>query len=690
MIAFMNIPLTTLNDTAALEYLAAARQHHSQAAIAKHLGVSERQVRRWEVGESHPPQYVGMALQRLLPFQAVTNPNADFKFIDLFAGIGGIRLAFEAIGGECVFTSEWDSYAQRTYMANFGGQHPINGDITQIAAADIPDHDVLLGGFPCQPFSIAGVSKKNALGRAHGFADETQGTLFFDVARIIAAKRPKAFMLENVKNLQSHDKGRTFDVILRTLRDELGYQVFYKVIDGAHFVPQHRERIIIVGFREPVDFDWGMVDLPEKGTHTLGEVIHRKAGEPRLEPDGSSYYDHAKHKVLDKYTLTDHLWLYLQNYKKKHAAAGNGFGFGLVTPESVTRTLSARYYKDGSEILFSQGANRNPRRLTPRECARLMGFPDSFKIPVSDTQAYRLFSEAAVVPMVQAVGKLIASIISCKESVEAVSSAIVPKNIMATGLWTKEQIKLAFHLYCQLPYGRIHGRNPEIMALAKVIGRTADAVAMKMLNIASIDPAIVSSGRAGLGNASALDRAVWDEFHSDWERLAVECQLLRQQLNKDTVEDLKPEGESDVLSPEDFTGETRQVLTAQRIKQHFFRRAVLSSYRGRCCMSGLTDSRLLIASHIVPWSSDKANRLNPSNGLCLSAIHDRAFDKGLICLADDFTIIISDDLKRCGDVFVKEVLLPLNGQKIEPPERFAPQPEFVAWHRNSIFVDNQK
>jgi putative restriction endonuclease len=273
--------------------------------------------------------------------------------------------------------------------------------------------------------------------------------------------------------------------------------------------------------------------------------------------------------------------------------------------------------------------------------------------------------------------------------VETAFPVVVLKNIMATGLWTEEQIKLAFHLYCQIPYGRIHGRNPEIMALAKILGRTADAVAMKMLNIASIDPAVVSSGRAGLGNASALDRLVWEEFHSDWERLAVECQLLRQQLEVDAEGNLESEAESDVLLPEDYTGETRQVLTTQRIKQQFFRRAVLSSYRGRCCMSGLTDSRLLIASHIVPWSSDKANRLNPSNGLCLSAIHDRAFDKGLICLADDFTIIISDDLKKSSDIFVKEVFLPLDGQQIEPPERFAPQPEFVAWHRNSIFVDNQ-
>ena len=408
----MTHAISTLDETAALEYLAAARQHHSQTTIAKHLGVSERQVRRWEARESQPPQYVGMALQRLLPFQPNTKSNADFKFIDLFAGIGGIRLAFESIGGECVFTSEWDSYAQRTYMANFGGQHPINGDITQINAEDIPDHDVLLGGFPCQPFSIAGVSKKNALGRAHGFADETQGTLFFDVARIIDVKRPKAFMLENVKNLQSHDKGRTFDVILRTLREALGYQVFFKVIDGAHFVPQHRERIIIVGFRDPVEFNWDMLDIPPKGAHKLGEIIHKKSDEPILDADGSNFYDHAKHKVLDKYTLTDNLWIYLQNYKKKHAAAGNGFGFGLVTPDSVTRTLSARYYKDGSEILFSQGAKKNPRRLTPRECARLMGFPDTFKIPVSDTRAYKQFGNSVVVPVMEAVAHAMKSSIA--------------------------------------------------------------------------------------------------------------------------------------------------------------------------------------------------------------------------------------------------------------------------------------
>lgn len=401
----MTTALSTLDETAALEYLAAARQHHSQTTIAKHLGVSERQVRRWEARESQPPQYVGMALQRLLPFVPNTRSDSDFKFIDLFAGIGGIRLAFESIGGECVFTSEWDAYAQRTYMANFGGQHPINGDITQINAADIPDHDVLLGGFPCQPFSIAGVSKKNALGRAHGFEDETQGTLFFDVARIIEAKRPKAFMLENVKNLQSHDKGRTFDVILRTLREALGYQVFFNVIDGAHFVPQHRERIIIVGFRDPAKFSWDMLDLPPKGIHKLGEILHKKSNEPILSADGSNFYDHSKQRVLDKYTLTDNLWAYLQSYKKKHAAAGNGFGFGLVQEDSVTRTLSARYYKDGSEILLSQGSKKNPRRLTPRECARLMGFPDTFRIPVSDTRAYKQFGNSVVVPVMEAVAR---------------------------------------------------------------------------------------------------------------------------------------------------------------------------------------------------------------------------------------------------------------------------------------------
>lgn len=408
----MPMRLTTEDHSAVIAYLDAAKKSRPSLDIAGHFGVSDRTLRRWKNGEVTPPAHVVAELQRLLDFGGSTPNNAGFRFIDLFAGIGGIRLAFEAIGGECVFTSEWDGYAQKTYAENFPGIHPINGDITGIHEEDIPDHDVLLGGFPCQPFSIAGVSKKNALGRAHGFADETQGTLFFDVARIIARKRPKAFMLENVKNLQSHDKGRTFDVILRTLRDELGYQVFHKVIDGAHFVPQHRERIIIIGFKDPVIFDWDMVDLPQKGQHRLGSILHGTTGEPFIESDGNEYYDHASHKVPDKYTLSDKLWAYLQNYKKKHQEAGNGFGFGLVNEGSVTRTLSARYYKDGSEILVSQGDARNPRRLTPRECARLMGFPDTFRIPVSDTRAYKQFGNSVVVPVMGAIARAMQPLIT--------------------------------------------------------------------------------------------------------------------------------------------------------------------------------------------------------------------------------------------------------------------------------------
>lgn len=338
----------------------------------------------------------------------MTYAEPDFRFVDLFAGIGGIRQAFESIGGECVFTSEWDAYAQKTYAENFSSDsHPLNGDITRIPAHEVPDHDVLLAGFPCQPFSIAGVSKKNALGRAHGFEDETQGTLFFDVARIIDEKRPRAFLLENVKNLVSHDKGRTFDVICRTLTHRLGYQIYYRVIDGAHFTPQHRERILIAGFREPVAFDWDAITLPPKGQRTLKEILHKTDGsEPLLPWDGDRFFNHATRSVQEKYTLSPKLWAYLQAYAEKHRAKGNGFGFGLVGPDSVTRTLSARYYKDGSEILVYQGEETNPRRLTPRECARLMGFDDTFRIPVSDTRAYKQFGNSVVVSVMQHVAHL--------------------------------------------------------------------------------------------------------------------------------------------------------------------------------------------------------------------------------------------------------------------------------------------
>ena len=257
---------------------------------------------------------------------------------------------------------------------------------------------------------------------------------------------------------------------------------------------------------------------------------------------------------------------------------------------------------------------------------------------------------------------------------------------MATNRWTKEQLKLGFHLYCQLPFGKLHSRNPEIKRLAKLIGRTPGAVAMKLGNFASLDPAILNRGLAGLGNAGSQDKEVWVEFHEDWEKLAVECELLRRKLDAEAIADDEAEEQ---LVPEDFTGETRKVVIEQRIKQTFFRKAVLSSYRGRCCMSGLSEPRLLIASHIVPWSKDRANRLNPSNGLCLSAIHDRAFDKGLITLSEDMRIVVSTELKRNKEDFVKDVLLPLDGQPIELPERFAPQKEFIDWHRTIHFVDNR-
>lgn len=379
---------------------------YGRAAIGNILDADTGTVRRWEIRETEPRAYLAPQLELLLP-KTKTPGRGEFRFVDLFAGIGGLRLAFESIGGECVFTSEWDSYAQRTYLANFGDHHELNGDITKVVEKDIPEHDVLLAGFPCQPFSIAGVSKKNALGRKHGFEDETQGTLFFDVARIIREQKPAAFVLENVKNLMSHDKGRTFDVIKRALSDELGYYIYPHVLDGGHFVPQHRERIVIVGFRKKMDFDWGKLELPDKGDHCLGDILHKTDGsEPVLEHDKMhGYFDHKKNQVNPKYTLTDNLWAYLQAYKEKHTEKGNGFGFGLVGPKDRARTLSARYYKDGSEILIKQRSPKNPRRLTPRECARLMGFPDDYRIPVSDTRAYKQFGNSVVMLAFQEVAR---------------------------------------------------------------------------------------------------------------------------------------------------------------------------------------------------------------------------------------------------------------------------------------------
>lgn len=322
-----------------------------------------------------------------VPFLPPANPK--FTFIDLFAGMGGFRLAMQAQGGKCVFSSEWNKYAQKTYFANFG-EMPF-GDITKQTTKNyIPkEFDVLCAGFPCQPFSIAGVSKKKSLGRETGFKDKTQGTLFFDVADIISRHRPKAFYLENVKNLTSHDKGNTFKVICETL-EELNYSVYYQVMDGQTYVPQHRERIMIVGFDRNRFKGEERFSFPEQheATCTIKEILDSN--------------------VDSKYTLSDKLWLYLQAYAEKHRAKGNGFGYGLVDLNGITRTLSARYYKDGSEILIPQGKNMNPRRLSPRECARLMGYPDTYRIDqVSDVQVYRQCGNSVVVPLVTAVSEQI-------------------------------------------------------------------------------------------------------------------------------------------------------------------------------------------------------------------------------------------------------------------------------------------
>lgn len=361
---------------------------------ADELGYCPSTVYRWERGETAPKIAVYKALEIIAKYQgdtstlAASSDKIKFRFIDLFAGIGGLRIGFQGIGGHCVFTSEWDKYSQETYSRNFRDNHPVHGDIRQFSDDPdlIPEHDVLLAGFPCQPFSIAGVSKKNALGRPHGFLCDTQGTLFFDTAKIVAHHRPAAFLLENVKNLERHDKGQTFATIMNILRNELGYHVQHKVISSVPWVPQKRERVFIVGFREPTAFDIHNLEFPDVSDGPkLRNILDR-------------------HEDVDpKYTLTPKLWEYLQNYKDKHAAKGNGFGFGLFGPDDVARTLSARYYKDGSEILIEQTGNR-PRRLTPQECARLMGFERDgrqWQIPVSDTQAYRQFGNAVVVPVVE-------------------------------------------------------------------------------------------------------------------------------------------------------------------------------------------------------------------------------------------------------------------------------------------------
>ena len=338
-------------------------------------------------------------------------PHPSFRFIDLFAGIGGFRMAMEAAGGKCVFTCEIDKFCHETYERNFRLTSPIFPDIREVRETEIPAFDVLAAGFPCQPFSIAGVSKKRAIGQPEGFACDTQGTLFFDIARILDVARPQAFVLENVRNLVSHDGGTTFRVIMDTLEKELSYHVQWRILDAAHWLPQHRERIFIVGFREDSGFTFDDLVIPPPPYPTMKTVLHPEDGSEEAD---DRYTTGAKGTVDKKYVLSQHLWNYLQAYARRHRAKGNGFGFGLVGPDDRSRTLSARYYKDGSEILVKRGmkGKARPRRLTPRECSRLMGFDrgdqEEFQIPVSDTQAYRQFGNAVAVPTATAVARLVA------------------------------------------------------------------------------------------------------------------------------------------------------------------------------------------------------------------------------------------------------------------------------------------
>lgn len=347
------------------------------------------------VAESAIEQWL-FDVKKSVPFPGPEEGTELFTFIDLFAGIGGFRMALQNLGGKCLFTSEWDKFAQITYKANYG-EVPF-GDITKEETKKyIPKKfDILCGGFPCQPFSIAGVTKKNSLGRKHGFEDEKQGNLFFHIADIIEKHRPKVFFLENVKNLISHDKGNTFKVIKTTL-ESLDYSFNHRILDGKYFVPQHRERTIIVGFDkkvfgEQIYFDFDAVEIPE-AKQLMKSILEKKPN--------------------PKYTLSNHLWNYLQEYASKHKAKGNGFGFGLVNLNSVSRTMSARYYKDGAEILIPQ-EGQPPRRLTPKECAALQGYPRNFIIPVSDNQAYKQFGNSVVMPLIQSVGKQIVSQLTLK------------------------------------------------------------------------------------------------------------------------------------------------------------------------------------------------------------------------------------------------------------------------------------
>lgn len=324
-----------------------------------------------------------------------------FTFIDLFAGIGGIRIPFDEIGGKCVFTSEWDKFSQQTYSANFG-EMP-HGDITKINPEDIPSFDLLLAGFPCQPFSHAGLKK--------GFED-TRGTLFFNIAKIVEHHKPKAVFLENVKGLLGHDKGRTFETIKKVL-EELGYKVYYKVHNAKDFgVPQNRQRIFIVALRDDYNFEFA---IPPQTEVKVGDILEKK--------------------VDEKYTISDKLWAGAQRRKAEHKAKGNGFGYSLFTEDSpYTSTISARYYKDGSEILIAQ-KDKNPRKLTPREAARIQGFPENFVIPVSDGQAYKQFGNAVAVPAIRSVAQQLVPYLNPQLDMQKISyseTSFTPINLNST------------------------------------------------------------------------------------------------------------------------------------------------------------------------------------------------------------------------------------------------------------------
>lgn len=400
-----------MRDATTISPLIQGLPFYTDSQLARLLDVSRSTVFRWRQGTATPRQIHLDQLEKLSnPSRKKKNSRTKkrFTFIDLFAGIGGMRLGLKAVGGHCVYSCERDRFARETYLRNFpeSAGHSFDHDINEVDPKHgIPHHDLLVAGFPCQPFSVAGVSKKNALGVPHGFDCEDQGNLFFRIRDILKAKKPAAFILENVKNLQSHDRGNTFRIIKQVLTEELGYQLQTQVINAKGWLPQNRERIFMIGFRESngFDFDRMRIKHPDRGP-TLATILHSEDDkEPWEEPYTNN--DDRKTVNLKKYRLTKHLWTYLQNYAKKHRALGNGFGYGKFTRDQTARTLSARYYKDGSEILIDRGGKKRPRRLTPRECARLMGFNDDFAIPVSDTQAYKQFGNAVAVPVVRDIAR---------------------------------------------------------------------------------------------------------------------------------------------------------------------------------------------------------------------------------------------------------------------------------------------